>query len=137
MGAAMGRTGVLLIFYPSDWGQVCHRQMITLRDMHSELEDAGYALLGISFNDNVSHGLWAERLRLRFPLLSDRDCAVSAAYGVLDDNEESYNKGRPLRAMFMVNGEMVITWSWVTENLWLEPDYDELLRVARMTGGSI
>ncbi len=131
MSEMMGWKGILLVFYPSDWGLVCHWQMVALRDMQSDLEEAGYTLMGVSFNDLVSHGLWAERLKLRFPLMSDRDLAVTKAYGVYDDNEESYNKGRPLRGLFMVSREMIITWSWVTENLWIEPDYDGLLRIAR------
>ncbi len=131
------RTGALLIFYPSDWGYICHQEMTAFRNMQSELEITGYRPIGISFNDTVSHGLWSERLGLRFPLLSDRTGDVSASYGVLDDKEESFNKGRSERALFMVNKKGRIIWSWEAENLWLEPDYDNVLNIACRSSGSI
>ncbi|MGD0817219.1 MAG: redoxin domain-containing protein [Methanomassiliicoccales archaeon] len=122
---------VLLIFYPTDWGQLCFHELSTFRDRQSEFEKTGYQLVGISYNDTVSHGLWSEYLKLRFPILSDRDGAVAASYGVLDDDKESFNLGRSDRALFMVNQEMVITWSWVGKYIWFEPDYDQVLRVAQ------
>ncbi len=122
---------VLLIFYPSDWGYVCHQEMISFRDRQTEFEDAGYRLLGISFNDTASHGEWSDVLGLRFPLLSDTRGTVAASYGVLDDDVDSFNKGRSQRALFMVDDRMLITWSWIGKGIWVLPDLDIVLREAR------
>jgi len=130
----MGRCGVLLVFYPSDWGQVCHQVMVELRDMRDELESLGRSIVGISYNDVFSHGVWSERLRLNFPLVSDRDCSIAAAYGVLDDDPDSYNFGRPLRAFFLVSQGLIVQWSLVQTDLWPQPDYDAILEAARRFG---
>ena len=121
---------VLLIFYPTDWGQVCFQELSAFRELQPLFDQAGCQLVAISYNDIISHGLWSERLRLRFPLLCDRLGAVAALFGVQDDDENSFNYGRPQRALIMIDQSMTIVWKWVAPSLWLEPEYNEVLKAA-------
>lgn len=119
---------VLLIFYPTDWGQICFHELTTFRDMQARFEEANCQLVAISYNDVVSHGLWREELRLNYPILSDRTGEVAASFGVLDGDDESFNQGRSDRALFLIDKNMIIKWSWVAPQIWFEPDYEEVLR---------
>jgi peroxiredoxin len=122
---------VLIIFYPSDWGMTCFHEMSTFRDMQAEFEKAGCQLIGISYNSTHSHGMWHDSLKLRFPLLSDPESKIMTCYGVMTDDVESFNVGRSERALFMVNQDMIITWTWLAKTVWNEPDYQEVLKAAQ------
>lgn len=126
------RTGpVLLIFYPADWGFICRSEIVEFRDRQEVFEAMGINLIGYSTNMVVSHAVWSDSLKLRFKLLSDPPGDAAAAFRVLDRAEESFNKGRTKRALFLVDRDMKITYRWLTENQWLEPDYDEVEAACR------
>ncbi len=122
---------VLLIFYPSDWGFICRNEIVEFRDRQADYESLGIKLLGISTNMVISHGLWSEQLRLSFPLISDPPGDVPAAYGVLDTDEESFNKGRAKRALFLMDWSLTIRYAWVADNPWFEPDYEDVFSECR------
>jgi peroxiredoxin (alkyl hydroperoxide reductase subunit C) len=118
---------VLLIFYPADWGFICRNEVVEFRDRQDDFERCGIRLVGYSTNMVVSHGVWSEHLRLRFPLISDPPGRIALAYGVLDTDEDSFNKGRTKRALFLMDRSGIVRYAWVTENQWQEPDYDRVL----------
>ncbi len=60
----------------------------------ADFQSIGVRLVGISTDSVMSHGLWSEQLRISYPLLSDKDGTVSAAYGVMDLDADSFNQGR-------------------------------------------
>jgi peroxiredoxin Q/BCP len=104
LSAERGRP-VVLVFYPGDGTPVCSRQLSSYRD-EQLLRGTGALLWGISAQSVDSHEQFAARLRLPFPLLSDRTGEVRRRYGVTG----------PLglaRAVFVVNPAGVITWARV------------------------
>lgn len=56
--------------------------MSAYRDVASRFADAGAQVLGVSMDSIERQSRFAASLQLPFPLLSDHDGAVSAAYGV-------------------------------------------------------
>jgi len=77
-----GRSEVVLFFYPKDNTPGCTREACSFRDSHAAFRDAGAEVIGISGDSGASHQQFADRLRLPFVLLSDRDGSVRARYGV-------------------------------------------------------
>jgi peroxiredoxin Q/BCP len=77
-----GRSEVVLFFYPKDNTPGCTREACSFRDSHAAVRDAGAEVIGISSDSSESHQQFAERFRLPFVLLSDRDGSVRARYGV-------------------------------------------------------
>jgi peroxiredoxin len=118
---------LLLIFYPADWGFICRNEVVEFRDRQPDFGRIGINLVGISTNSVTSHGVWSEHLKLRFPLISDPPGDIATAYGVLDVDKASFNVGRTKRALFLVDKGMIVRYAWVTENQWLEPEYDLVL----------
>ena len=77
-----GRAEVVLYFYPKDNTPGCSAEACAFRDSFEAFRDAGAEVIGISADSEESHRQFADRLRLPFLLLSDRDGQVRARYGV-------------------------------------------------------
>jgi peroxiredoxin Q/BCP len=73
---------VVLYFYPKDDTPGCTIEAQELRDHHSALEKADTIVLGVSADDNASHGDFARKHQLPFLLLPDPDHTLARAYGV-------------------------------------------------------
>ncbi|HXY95381.1 MAG TPA: peroxiredoxin [Steroidobacteraceae bacterium] len=71
---------VILYFYPADFTPGCTREACTLRDLHSEILQAGLDVAGVSPQDPASHRAFREKYRLPFTLLSDVDKSVIRMY---------------------------------------------------------
>lgn len=72
---------VVLYFYPKDDTPGCTKEACAFRDAHSELEQAGAVVLGVSPDDSSSHAKFRDKYQLTFPLLADTEHAVAEKYG--------------------------------------------------------
>jgi peroxiredoxin len=101
---------VVLAFYPADWSPVCGDQMALYNEVLPEFQRLGAELLGLSVDGVWCHLAFAENRKLHFPLLSDFEPkgAVAKAYGPYRDHE-----GTSERALFVIDGDGVIAWSFV------------------------
>ena len=80
---------LVLFFYPRDDSPYCTRQACSLRDSSAEISACGAAILGVSAQDEGSHQKFAEKHRLKFPLLADTDLAIAKIFNdtCLDDSD--------------------------------------------------
>jgi len=102
---------VVLAFYPADWSPVCGDQMALYNEMLSEFQNLGAELLGISVDGSWCHAAFSRDRKLHFPLLADFEPkgAVARLYGVYRHGE-----GTSERALFVIDAEGVIHWSYVS-----------------------
>jgi peroxiredoxin len=100
---------VILAFYPADWSPVCGDQMALYNELLSDFREYDAKLLGISVDGAWCHAAFARDRKLRFPLLSDFEPkgAVSRIYGAYREAD-----GTSERALFVVDGQGVIRWSY-------------------------
>lgn len=75
---------------------------------HAELAAQGVGLAAISVDDPADSRALAERLSLPFPILSDPDARVIAAYGVQMEGQTL-----AVPATFVVRPDRTIAWSYV------------------------
>ena len=73
---------VILYFYPKDDTPGCTKEACGFRDLYKEFQEAGAVVLGVSTDSVKSHGKFAEKFSLPFPLLSDPEKEMVEAYGV-------------------------------------------------------
>lgn len=73
---------VVLYFYPRDSTPGCTAQACNLRDNYSVLLEKGYAVVGVSADDENSHQRFTKKYKLPFPLIADVDKKVIMDYGV-------------------------------------------------------
>lgn len=78
-----GKKQVVLYFYPKDNTPGCTKEAQNFRDDYSKYEKAGAVVLGVSVDDEKSHKSFAEKQKLKFPLLADVGGKVATLYGVM------------------------------------------------------
>jgi peroxiredoxin Q/BCP len=84
----LGKTDVVLYFYPRDNTAVCTEEACAFRDSYETFKQAGAEIIGISSDSVESHLQFARENQLPFHLLSDVDglirkrYVVSTAYGL-------------------------------------------------------
>ena len=115
---------VILAFYPADWSPVCGDQMAVYNEILSEFQKYEAELLGISVNGVWCHAAFAKDRHLHFPLLADFEPkgAVAQMYGVYRKSD-----GVSERALFVIDKNGVITWSYVSP-IAVNPGADGILQ---------
>lgn len=73
---------IVIYFYPKDSTPACTAQACSLRDNYEALLAKGFAVLGVSVDDEKSHKKFANKYSLPFPLLADPDHNIVEAFGV-------------------------------------------------------
>ena len=102
---------VVLAFYPADWSPVCGDQMALYNEILPEFREFGAELMGISVDGVWCHVAFGRDRKLHFPLLADFEPkgAVARLYGAYRADD-----GCTERALFVINAEGVIHWSYVS-----------------------
>lgn len=72
---------LVLYAYPKDNTPGCTAEACSLRDNIKELEDAGYAVVGVSKDSGTSHQKFIEKHSLPFSLISDTDTSLLQELG--------------------------------------------------------
>ena len=73
---------LIIFFYPKDDTPGCTAEACNLRDNYAELQQAGYALLGVSPDHIEKHEKFRDKYSLPFPLVADPDKVMLNTYGV-------------------------------------------------------
>ena len=72
----------VLFFYPKANTPGCTAEACNLRDHYAELQEAGYALLGVSADTEKKQANFRDKFSFPFPLLADTDHVLLDAFGV-------------------------------------------------------
>lgn len=78
----IGKTKVVLYFYPKDNTSGCTKEACSFRDNFEEIETNDAVVLGVSPDSVKSHQNFISKQNLNFTLLSDPEHKVAEAYGV-------------------------------------------------------
>jgi peroxiredoxin len=115
---------VVLIFYPADWSPVCGDELSMFEAAAGLFAADGAQLIGISVDSAWSHIAFKADRKLEFPLLADfhPKGQVARSYGVYRAGD-----GTTERALFVLDAQHVITWSYVSP-VGVSPGVDGALR---------
>jgi peroxiredoxin Q/BCP len=106
-------TRLVLYFYPKAFTPGCTTEACDFRDRHDAFHAAGTAVLGISPDPHERLAEFRAEHGLPFPLASDPDHSVAAAYGVWGIKR---NYGREyeglIRSTFVIGPDGVIEHAW-------------------------
>lgn len=105
---------VVIVFYPADFSPTCSSQLNLYQEALEDFQAYGAELIAISTDGLWCHLVFAEERNLTFPLLSDfwPHGQTARAYGVFREQD-----GICERALFLVDGEGLIRWSYVSPML--------------------
>jgi len=123
----IGDGPIVLAFFPGAFTPPCSNEMVALQEHLADFHDAGATILGVSADSAFSQNAFREKHGLEFDLLSDMDRDAIEAYGVRIDIEDLGLLGVANRAVFVVDTDGDVSYSWVADDPTNEPDYEELL----------
>lgn len=103
----------VLYFYPKDDTSGCTAEACDFRDALPDFTRLGATVIGISKDSVASHTKFAEKYDLNFPLASDAEGTVLAAFGVWVEKSMYGRKYMGIeRATFLVDDKGVIRAAW-------------------------
>lgn len=104
---------VIVYFYPADDTPGCTKEACQFNENLSAFSRSGAKVVGISPDGAVKHTKFREKYGLSFPLLSDPDHEVMAAYGAWGE-KTMYGKKTvgTIRSTFLVGDDGKILRSW-------------------------
>jgi peroxiredoxin Q/BCP len=73
---------LIVFFYPRANTPGCTAEACNLSDHYTELQDAGYALLGVSADSVKKQASFANKYSFPYPLLADEEHVAIKAFGV-------------------------------------------------------
>ncbi|HTI60935.1 redoxin domain-containing protein [Mucilaginibacter sp.] len=122
---------VILHFFPFAFTSVCTTQLCTMRDNFGYYDGLNAQVFGISVDSPFTLAKFKEENNYQFPLLSDFNKEVSAAYGALYDSFAFGLKGVSKRAAFVIDEQQNISYAEVLENAGDLPDFNAIAEAVK------
>lgn len=99
-----------IYFYPKDNTPGCTAQACSLRDGYRDLQQAGYAVLGVSVDSETSHQKFINKHTLPFPLIADTEKRLVQLFGVWQEKTMMGKRYMgTVRTTFLTDEQGVIT----------------------------
>jgi glutaredoxin-dependent peroxiredoxin len=117
----------ILAFIPGAFTGVCTKELCTFRDSLTNFSGLNAQVVAISVDSPFANKAFSNANNLTFPVLTDYSRKVSEQYAGLIHNFaglEGYSASN--RAVFIVDKDGIIRYSWIGENPGIEPPYDEI-----------
>lgn len=100
---------VVLYFYPKDNTSGCTAEACSLRDQYDAMQEAGYAVVGVSTDSMESHRKFIAKHELPFTLIADTEKQLVQQMGVWGE-KTMYGRRYmgTFRTTFIINEEGVV-----------------------------
>lgn len=119
---------VVVLFFPLAFTGVCTAELCSLRDNMTAYNSLNAEVLAISVDSLFTLDKFKKEQGFNFPLLSDFNKDVSAAYGSLYEDFVLGMKGVSKRSAFVIDKEGMIRYAEVLEDAGKIPDFDAVQR---------
>ncbi len=122
-------TPIVLLFYPGAFTGVCTKEMCAIRDSMAKFN--GLNVVGISVDAPFANKAFKNENKINFPLLSDYNREAVRAFNNFHENfagMKGYTASK--RAVYVLDGDQVVRFKWVSDNPGVEPDYATVVKEA-------
>ncbi|QKY21223.1 redoxin domain-containing protein [Halolamina sp. CBA1230] len=127
LDAHLGDGPIVLAFFPGAFTPPCTNEMVALQERLDAFESAGASVFGVSADSPFSQGAFREEHGIEFDLVSDMAGEVIREYGLEMDIPDLGLYGIANRAVFVLDDEGTVTYSWVADDPTNEPPYDDVI----------
>ena len=132
----VGKKNVLLLFFPQSFTGVCTKELCGVRDDIARYNRVDTAVFGISVDSIFTLAAFKEAQALSFPLHSDFNKEISAAYDCLYESFTDMNmKGVSKRSAFVIDKQGIIQYAEVLDNAGQVPDFEAIHAVLDQLAG--
>jgi len=114
---------VVVLFFPLAFTGTCTTELCSIRDTKADYDALNAEILAISVDSLFTLAKFKEDQGYNFPLLSDWNKDISAAYGCLYDEFVLGMKGVSKRSAFVVDKNGKIRYAEVLENAGELPNF--------------
>ncbi len=125
----LGKRFVVILTFPAAFSPVCTKELCTFRDRMALLNKANAEVIAISVDTPFTLKAFKEANRLNFTLLSDFNKEMITKYGGVIHENLLGLKGVAKRAVFILDPKGIVVYKWVSDNLGVEPPYEEVIRI--------
>ncbi|ELZ37916.1 peroxiredoxin [Halorubrum saccharovorum DSM 1137] len=112
---------VLLCFYTADFSPDCVEQWCAFRDFDWFASGDAVQVVGVSKSGVGLHRRFIDRLDLTFPMFSDPDLEIAAAFDVVYRALGIAKRSR--RSCFLLDQNRTVRYRWLSQH-WLDPTRD-------------
>ena len=126
----LGDGPVVLAFFPGAFTPPCTNEMVAFQEHAEAFAEAGATIVGISADSPFSQGAFREEHGIEFDLVSDMAGDAIRAYGLEMDIPDLGLHGIANRAVFVLDDDGEVVYSWVAEDPTNEPEYEAVLDAA-------
>jgi len=120
---------VLVLFFPAAFTGTCTKELCSVRDNITLYNNADAKVFGISVDMLYSLAKYKEEQKINFPLLSDFNKEVSAAYDCLYDTFSYEMKGVSKRAAFIIDRNGIVQYAEVLEKATDLPNFESIQKI--------
>ena len=92
----------VVYFFPKAFTQGCTRETIRFNELYPRFRERGYEVFGVSTDDVETLKKFAEKYKVQFKLLSDKDGRLASRLGILRPT------GTAERATYILNNGKVV-----------------------------
>ena len=117
---------VVLLFFPLAFTSVCTKELCSIRDNLAFYNNTDAQVLATSVDSVYALAKFKEEQQINFPLLSDFNKEVSAAYGCLYETFSLEMRGVSRRAAFVIDKFGTVRYAQVLEIAKDVPDFDAI-----------
>lgn len=102
---------VVLFFYPRDFTFICPTEIRGFAKKEAEFNEMGCKIIAASTDSEWSHKNWfeADLPEVQYPVIADTTQALSRAYGVLNEEDGSSERG-----LFIIDPEGVLRYALIS-----------------------
>mgnify|MGYP002625368156 CR=1 FL=1 len=119
---------LVLYFYPKDNTSGCSAEACSLRDNYKELRRRGYAVIGVSVQDEKSHKKFIEKYELPFPLIADTENQLVEQFGVWGEKSMYGRKYMDtFRTTFIINEEGIVEQIFLPKQIKTKTHAEQIL----------
>ncbi|MFB6151994.1 MAG: redoxin domain-containing protein [Haloarculaceae archaeon] len=118
---------LVLAFFLGAFPGVCTHEMETFEERLDEFDELGATVYGVSVDTPFALDAFRDDAGLSFGLLGDTNRRAVAAFDVRMDLDSTGVENVAKRSVFVLDGDGVVRYAWVSDDPGIEPDYDEVV----------
>ncbi len=130
LSTSLGKQITVLLFFPLAFSPVCTAELCTFRDNWSKWKELSCNIFGISIDSPFVAAKFREIEGFPFPVLSDFNKEMAAAYGALHADLKGM-KGVTKRAVFVVDAKGIVRYAWISEDPSMQVDFDAIEKAVK------
>ena len=117
---------IVLAFFPAAFTSTCTTEMCTFESELSTYEEIGATVYGVSVDLPFALNEFRDQEGLSFGIISDAEKELIGAYDVAMDFGHIGVEDVAKRAVFVIDDAGTVTYTWVSDDPGVEPDYDDI-----------